>query len=346
MHRPNRRASPEPSFAPTLPNVGQLAPGGLQRRLVPESVNLSHFLVAVLVAALLISVTQAQRSASRPHFLGLAHVAFRVSDLDKTQAFYARVLGYEQPFSLNDGGGKTTTTFIKVNDSQYVELFQGDAQSEGQLDHFALYTDDLTAVRAYLQSLGMYIAKDTHRGRIGNPFLTIRDPDGHFIEILQYSPSSLTGQARGKFMPHTRISDHISHVGIVVSSLPVALSFYRDALGLREVSRGGGENAQPGWIDLRTVDGDDYVELISKKVTPAETGSQNHLGLATADVRTTVAVLQARDAIGAGKSSIIVLTGGGLPARTNILDPDGARLEIMEPLTAGARPIATLAPKR
>ncbi len=83
----------------------------------------------------------------------------------------------------------------------------------------------------------MYIVKDTHKGRIGNPFLTIRDPDGHFVEILQYSPTSLTGQSTGKFMPAGRISDHITHVGIVVSSVDSAMRFYRDALGFREAAR-------------------------------------------------------------------------------------------------------------
>ena len=164
---------------------------------------------------------------------------------------------------------------MKVNDLQYVELFQGDAQTQGQLDHFALYTDDLTAMRAYLQSLGMYIAKDTHKGRIGNPFLTIRDPDGHFVEILQYSSNSLTGQSQGKFMPAGRISDHITHVGIIVSSVDSAMKFYRDALGFREFSRGAGVNGQPGWIDLQTPDGSDYIELIPLSGKPSPTDSES-----------------------------------------------------------------------
>jgi hypothetical protein len=31
---------------------------------------------------------------------------------------------------------------VKVNDDQYIELLQGDARSQGQLDHLGLYTDD------------------------------------------------------------------------------------------------------------------------------------------------------------------------------------------------------------
>jgi catechol 2,3-dioxygenase-like lactoylglutathione lyase family enzyme len=280
----------------------------------------------------------AQTSVQRPHVLGLAHAAVRVSDLDKTQLFYESLLGYQEPCSLNDGTGKTTTAFVKVNDLQYVELFQGDAQTQGQLDHFALYTDDLTAMRAYLQSLGMYIAKDTHKGRIGNPFLTIRDPDGHFVEILQYSSNSLTGQSHGKFMPASRISDHITHVGILVRSVDSAMKFYRDALGFREFARGNGGDRQPGWIDLQAHDGSDYIELIpySGNPSPTDLKALNHFGLASSDVRKTVAILQSRTPKGSTNSSITVETGGGLPTRASFFDRDGARIEIMEPLPAKA----------
>jgi lactoylglutathione lyase len=300
----------------------------------------------ILAALLLLSSLQPQTNVQRPHVLGLAHAAFRVSDIDRAQAFYAGILGYEEPFSLNGRAKETTITFVKFNDLQYLELFQGDAQNHGQLDHFALYTTDLTAMRAYLQGLGMYIAKDTHKGRIGNPFLTIRDPDGHFIEILQSAPNSLTGQSQGKFMPARRISDHISHVGIVVTSVDLAMKFYRDALGFRELSRGPEVNGQPAWIDLRTPEGTDYIELIpfSGKPAPADLKAQEHLGLASSDVRKTLATLKARVPGGSPISSITVQTGGGLPTRANLFDPDGARIEIMEPLST-AEPL-TVPPTR
>jgi catechol 2,3-dioxygenase-like lactoylglutathione lyase family enzyme len=288
-----------------------------------------------LAIVLLISSLFAQTTVQRPHLLGLAHVAVRVSDLDKTRLFYESFLGYDEPFALNNSNDRATIAFVKVNDLQYVELFQGDAQTQGQLDHFALYTDDLTAMRAYLHSLGMYLFKDTHKGRVGNPFLTIRDPDGHLVEILQYSSDSLTAQSRDKFMPSSRVSDHISHVGIVVSSVDSAMKFYRDALGFREIFRGAGADGQPGWIDLQAPDGSDYIELIllSGKPSPAELKAQNHFCLASSDVSKTVASLRSR-ARSPLASSIAVKTGGGLPARANLFDPDGARIEIMEPVSA------------
>lgn len=313
----------------------------------PRSRSLRSVARYVVVGFILTACVHGQPRTEPPRVLGIAHVAFRVSDMDKADLFYESLLGYQAPFSLTDSGEKTRTAFIKVNDSQYVELFQGDAQSNGQLDHFAVYTDDLTAMRAYLQSLGIYIAKDIHKGRIGNPFLTIRDPDGHFVEILEYSSTSLTGQSRGKFMPANRVSDHISHVGIVVSSVDMALKFYRDALGFQEIARGGGADGQPGWIDLQAPDGSDYIELIPFSGAPSSANSkaQNHVGLATSDVRKTVATLQTRGISGSLNSSTTVQSGDGLPTRANIFDPDGARIEIMEPLPAVA-PVVERAPQK
>lgn len=63
----------------------------------------SRYLVRYILAyALLFSSLQAQ-TRQRPQFLGIAHVAYRVSDLDRTELFYGSLLGYEEPFSLNDG---------------------------------------------------------------------------------------------------------------------------------------------------------------------------------------------------------------------------------------------------
>jgi lactoylglutathione lyase len=298
-----------------------------------------HLVRLSQAVVLITSSLFAQTSVQRPLVLGVAHVAFRVSDLAKTGAFYENFLGYAEPFSLIGANGKPTTALVKINDEQYVELLQGDAQNQGQLDHFALYTDDIAAMRRYLLAQRVPVLVDIHNGRVGNPFLTVRDPDGHHIEILQYSPNSLTARSQGEFMPANRVSSHITHVGILVSSLESAMRFYRDILGFREFPRGGG-GGQPGWVDLQAPDGNDSIELLpfTGALSPANLKTQNHFCLASSDVRKTVASLQSRATSGLLTSPIRVQTGDNLPMRANLFDPDGARIEIMEPVSAGTPP--------
>ncbi|HMH08405.1 MAG TPA: VOC family protein, partial [Terriglobales bacterium] len=46
---------------------------------------------------------------------GIAHVALRVNDLQKSRVFY-NTLGFEQAFEFTDAG-KTSVAYIKVNES-------------------------------------------------------------------------------------------------------------------------------------------------------------------------------------------------------------------------------------
>src|SRR5580704_8654725 len=52
---------------------------------------------------------------------GIAHVAFRVSDLARSRAFYQK-LGFEQAFAFNKDGA-ITEAFFKVNDRQFIEIY-------------------------------------------------------------------------------------------------------------------------------------------------------------------------------------------------------------------------------
>jgi tetratricopeptide (TPR) repeat protein len=54
--------------------------------------------------------------AQSPELRGIAHVAFRVDDLQKAREFY-QMLGFEQAFEFSDAG-KTSVSFIKINDSR------------------------------------------------------------------------------------------------------------------------------------------------------------------------------------------------------------------------------------
>ena len=52
---------------------------------------------------------------------GIAHVAFRVADLEAARAFYNK-LGFDQFFEMKQGD-RTTEAFLKINDHQFIELY-------------------------------------------------------------------------------------------------------------------------------------------------------------------------------------------------------------------------------
>ena len=74
-----------------------------------------------------------QTPVARPRILGVAHVAFFVSDLAKARVFYEGLLGYEEPFTLPNQHGSVEIAFVKINDRQWIELFTGPSAGQGQL---------------------------------------------------------------------------------------------------------------------------------------------------------------------------------------------------------------------
>src|SRR6516164_10921641 len=93
-----------------------------------------------LSAALAVSSMLAQSVPTRPKTLGIAHMAVYVSDLAKARTFYKDFLGFdEEPFTLKKADGSERIVFIKINDQQYLELFNEAPKSDGRLNHISIY---------------------------------------------------------------------------------------------------------------------------------------------------------------------------------------------------------------
>ena len=53
----------------------------------------------------------------------LAHVAFHVTDMQKSLDFYCGVLGLTKAFELHDDEGQPWIVYLKVCKGQFIELF-------------------------------------------------------------------------------------------------------------------------------------------------------------------------------------------------------------------------------
>lgn len=194
----------------------------------------------VLLAALLPVTCPAQNTVpvQRPRITGLSHVALYCHDIARSRAFYKDFLGYAEPYSVDKPEGGLRLTWIKINDLQQIELFPEKEVGSDRLYQVALITDDAAALRDYLAARGVEVPAKVNRGTIGNLNFSLKDPDGHVIEIVQYLPDGWTLKDRGQHLPATRIAPRIRHAGIMVKNLNAALGFYRDVLGFEETWRG------------------------------------------------------------------------------------------------------------
>jgi catechol 2,3-dioxygenase-like lactoylglutathione lyase family enzyme len=277
----------------------------------------------------------------RPRVLGVAHMALYVSDLQAARAFYKDFLGFAEPYVLKRDDGSDRIAFIKINDDQYIELFAEAPKRDGHLNHIAFYTDSALAMRQYLASRGVKVPDTVGKGRIGNSNFNIVDPDGHTVEIVQYEPDSWTLREKGKFMPDTRISTHIAHIGVMVASLDPAMKFYRDILGFEDIWRGGPSSDVLSWVNMRVPDGKDYLEFMLYSAPPdaAQIGVKNHICLITPDIKAAVALLESRRSGKSYTRPIEIRIGRNGKRQANLFDPDGTRIELMEPNTADGKPV-------
>ena len=289
---------------------------------------------------LLLPALGAAGEPKRPKILGVAHMALYVSDLQKSRAFYKDFLGFDEPYDLKRQDGTDRIAFIKINEDQYLELFAEPPKQDDQLNHISFYTDDAHAMRDYLASRGVKVPETVGKGRIGNSNFNITDADGHTVEMVQYELDSWTRREKGKFMPDTRISTHMAHVGVLIGPLEPAMKFYRDVLGFQEFWRGSSSGRVLSWVNMRVPDGDDYLEfmLYSKPPDAEQRGVKNHICLITPNIEKAVPTLEARPARKNYAKPIEIKVGTNRKRQANLFDPDGTRIELMEPNTIDGRP--------
>ena len=131
----------------------------------------------------------------------MLHLGLRVTDLERSRAFY-RALGYAEL------GGVPETQFgsltmLKLPDDPFVslELVYDPARpvrDTSAVNHLVIQVDDLTATLAELSGRGITAEPPSQPGPgIRTSWLT--DPDGHRIELVQWPPGHPAGMTDADF---------------------------------------------------------------------------------------------------------------------------------------------------
>jgi lactoylglutathione lyase len=180
------------------------------------------------------------------------------------------------------------------------------------------------------------IARDDGGGRF-----TVHDPDGHAVEFVQAPPAGRGEPPRTELASGAPVSDHILHLGIIVGDVPASMKFYGEVLGFSETWRGSRSGTELSWINMKVPDGGEYVEFMLYGERPAADarGTQHHICLEVPDLPKAQAFLEAHPYRVTYTRPLEPRVGTNRKRQLNLYDPDGTRVELMEPGTVDGQPV-------
>ena len=200
----------------------------------------------------------------------IGHNALRVSDMEKSIAFYRDVVGMTKEFDIPDDKGNPWIVYMKAGDAQFLELFYGGTRDHTRdydgkkigYHHFCVEVEDLEQTGQRLMKAGYINSTQTHPGRDHNAGFWINDPDGNAVEFVKYSPESphVKSNRNGKREPHKSLLNGLAHVTFTTEDMEKSLHFYNKVLGFERIYDMPDDDGNDWLIYLRVCDGQ-YIEL-------------------------------------------------------------------------------------
>jgi lactoylglutathione lyase len=133
------------------------------------------------------------------------HTAYRVSDLERSLAFYCAV-GFGEIGRVAPGDGSLLVMLHLPGDGDVVTLELVHARTRGAVEigtgfsHLAVQVDDLAAVRADLVGAGIACGGiERPGGEAGPAVCNLHDPDGYRLELVQWPPGHPDGITSADF---------------------------------------------------------------------------------------------------------------------------------------------------
>ncbi|HVM76199.1 MAG TPA: VOC family protein [Candidatus Saccharimonadales bacterium] len=263
-------------------------------------------------------------TAGRAKIFGIAYVKVKVTDLEKSKAFYRGVMRLENVAVTN---GNVVQASYAVNSGQRVELATTAPGTPGSyLAEVGLATDDVNKMRTYLTARGV-AANEIFTWPDGTKYFETQDPEGNKVAFVQQKWDTSSGAA-------TAVGRKLLHAGFVVKDWKAENRFYEDLLGFRLYWKGGFKDDGLDWYEIQVPDGDNWIEYmlnIPENADHKELGVQNHFSLGVQSADTAAKTLRERGLkdfdgpeVGRdGKNSL------------DAYDPDWTRVEVMEFLPSG-----------
>lgn len=132
------------------------------------------------------------------------HTAYRVTDLEASLDFYAR-LGYDELGRVDVGGG-TWLTMLKFPDEDVVTLELVHRPADGPVDvgsgfsHLVVQVDSLAPTLERLRQVGLQPGPQQSPGGADGPQTAwLTDPDGYRIELVEWPEGHADGISAADF---------------------------------------------------------------------------------------------------------------------------------------------------
>jgi catechol 2,3-dioxygenase-like lactoylglutathione lyase family enzyme len=189
-----------------------------------------------VLLAVLVSISAPIASAQSTDLNGIAHVALRVNDLQKSRDFY-NTPGFEEAFSFTDAG-TVSVSYVKVNDRQFIELLPRTSESQpGGILHTCFEVADIESLHNAYVAAGVQPI-EPKKARAGNLLFVMHGPDDQLLEYTQYLPESLHFRDHGKHLSPRRIAAHLLAT-TAAKALAAERSYYAVKLAFRSAGHDG-----------------------------------------------------------------------------------------------------------
>ena len=242
----------------------------------------------VLVLTLIFScLSMGMKAEKALPILGIAHVAFQVSNLEQSRAYYTGFYGFEFAFAAYED---QEAWYLKINDDQFLKLVsKPEGTDDNRLVEVAFQVSDIETTVEMLRERGLDPTSVEKRSD-GTLASILVDPNGHNLLFVEYTSGSEQTLARGMHLGSRRVSDRLLHVGITITDEEAANALYRDALGFKEIWRGSRKDGGPdAWVNMQMPgDRGDYIEYIlvnEMKLSRKQLGTMHHMCYLTDDIQ-------------------------------------------------------------
>ena len=284
---------------------------------------------SVFLIVLMSTFSRANEKSTYP-IVGIAHVAFQVSNMKQSMQQYQDNYGFVSAFSVRDNGD---SHYLKISDDQFIKLVQSTGQTDdNRLIEIAFQVTDLKSFVALLKSKG-YAPSNIYTAADGTLASALIGPSQHKLLFIEYTQDSMQTKTKGKFLGKQRLADRLLHVGFTVTDEAEANAFYQQALGFEEIWRASRTDDGPdAWVNMRIPQSrGDYVEYVlveGMQPTRNQLGSMNHICLLSHDIKKTRQQLTKNGLDDPSRHQPMV--GRSNRWIINIHDLDGTRTEFME----------------